>query len=343
MRNNFKNYIELPGIYLLLLKEVWKQRRFNKKYLQPKIDIFKKIDGCLTEKDLNKITDYYALGVSGILGTSFCVLRGYKMTLSERKALSCLGGISGLLDDLFDNASKETYSLKDFILRPQEMIPQNNHQALLLSLYTEGLKESSDPNKIQQQALKVFFSQQESLKQKDNSISNSELEKVTFAKGGTSFLYYRACLENIPGKAEEDLLHHLGGLMQLGNDIFDVWEDHQNNINTLATRTTDIDNLNGYFQYELNKTFELAKACHYNPAHIQRFLKIIGLGISRVFVCLEQFKDLQNLSNGKFEVEKYSRKELICDMQQPRNQLKAIRYYFKIMNKYWIKQTLKPL
>ncbi len=86
MKNNFKNYIELPVIYLFLLKQVWKQKKFNKKYLQPKLATYHENDGSLTATDLNKITNYYALGVSGILGTSFCVLRGYKMKLAERKA-----------------------------------------------------------------------------------------------------------------------------------------------------------------------------------------------------------------------------------------------------------------
>ena len=156
MKNNFKNYIDLPVIYLFLLKQVWKQKRFNKKYLKPKLDPCHENDGSLTAKDLSKITNYYAMGVSGVLGTSFCVLRGYKMKLAERKALSLLGGISGLLDDLFDDTSKETQSLKDFISSPQNMKPQTDHEALLLNLYSEGLKESSRPEKIKQEALKVF-------------------------------------------------------------------------------------------------------------------------------------------------------------------------------------------
>ena len=122
--------------------------------------------------------------------------------------------------------------------------------------------------------------------------------------------------------------------MQLGNDIFDVYKDHQENIHTLATKTTDIEDLRRYFQQELDKTFELAEACSYSPKNIGKFLKIISLGIARVYVCLDQFRELQHNSNGKFEVEKYHRKELICDMQKPGNQLKAIQYYFKIISRH---------
>jgi len=332
MKNNYKNYIQLPGIYIFLLKQVWRQKRFNNKYLQPKLDLYRSNnDGSLTEKDLKKITDYYALGVSGILGTSFCILRGYKIKLAERKAISYLGGISGLLDDLFDNTSKETRGLKNFILTPQEMKPNSDQEALLLSLYIEGLNESSRPEKVQEMALNVFKAQQESLKQKDKSITNSELEKITFAKGGSSFLYYRACLENSADQNEEELIYHLGGLMQLGNDIFDVYKDHQENIHTLATKTIDIKDLRSYFTIELKRCFVLATACNYPKNNIEKFLRIISLGIARVYVCLDQFEMLQLKSKGKFDVASYRRKELICDMQKPKNQLQAIQYYFKIL------------
>jgi len=40
---------------------------------------------------------------------------------------------------------------------------------------------------------------------------------------------------------------------------------------------------------------------------------------------------LQLKSKGKFDVASYRRKELICDMQKPKNQLQAIQYYFKIL------------
>ena len=66
-------------------------------------------DGSLTPQDLKKITSYYGLGVPGVLGESFCLLRGKKMTENERLCLTFLGGISGLLDDLFDDPEKESF------------------------------------------------------------------------------------------------------------------------------------------------------------------------------------------------------------------------------------------
>ncbi|MCF4101021.1 hypothetical protein L1I30_05040 [Gillisia sp. M10.2A] len=338
MKNSFRNFIELPGTYLFLLTQVWKQNVFNKKYLLPEIGLFEPSnDGSVSKEDIKKITDYYALGVSAVLGTSFCVLRGSKMKLPERKSLSYLGGISGLLDDLFDDTTKEASNLEELILKPKEMHPNTTHEALLLQLYTKGLQYVSCSKKVQQQALNVFSAQKESLKQKDASIFTSELKKLTLKKGGTSFLYYRYCLENSPNEAEEKLIYHLGGLMQLGNDIFDVWKDHQDKITTLATNTSNIQELRNYFHSQLNKTFELAAFCDYPSKNREKFLRIISLGIARVFVGLDQFERLQHLSKGEFCIEKFSRRELICDMQKPKNQLKAIQYYFKILNENHIR------
>jgi len=69
-------------------------------------------DGSLTSQDLKKITSYYGLGVPGILGELFCVLRGKPMTKDERFCLTFLGGISGMLDDLFDDPGKRVCSFR---------------------------------------------------------------------------------------------------------------------------------------------------------------------------------------------------------------------------------------
>ncbi|MFO7719901.1 MAG: hypothetical protein R6W85_05600, partial [Gillisia sp.] len=50
---------------------------------------------------------------------------------------------------------------------------------------------------------------------------------------------------------------------------------------------------------------------------------------ARVFVCLDQFEKLEITTGNKFQIEHYSRKQLICDMQRPKNQLKALHYFIE--------------
>ena len=148
-------------------------------------------------------------------------------------------------------------------------------------------------------------------------------------KGGTSFNFYRLCLEDLPSREEEELIFHLGGLMQLGNDIFDVWEDFGEGTQTMVTHSINIPELRETFKKDLDLTYKHAFRTPYPKKQILRFLKITTLAIARVFVCLDQFEALQRKSDYYFKIEDYRREQLICDMQKPANQLKAINYYLK--------------
>lgn len=289
----------------------------------------KENDGSLTEAQFNKITSYYAMGVPAILGDSLCILRGSPMSIKERLCMSYLGGISGLLDDLFDEPGKSADHLEDFILYPESLIAGNTHEKLLKHLYIKGLSYSPSPDKIKHVALEVFNAQQTSLSQK-RSASDEEISELTFLKGGSSFKYYRLCLTQPVEEKEEAMIFQLGGLMQLGNDIFDVWEDARDGISTMATNSSNIKMLGEKFSQELDKTKTLVQATDYDIINKKKFQRMINLAIARVFVCLDQFEALESSSGGKFFVKNYSRTQLICDMQKGVNQFKAIDHYLRM-------------
>lgn len=322
--------ISLLFLYVRLQKNLRKQRNFIRKELQPELLPFiKNNDGSITAADLKKITSYYALGVPVILGEAFKILSGKTLTKQERYCMTFLGGISGLLDDLFDDPKKDAAHLKEFIFSAEKLTPHNSYEALLVHLYRLGLSKSNHADRLRVQAGKVFEAQQKSLEQKPG-ISANDLKLITYAKGGSSFLFYRLCLDDPLEEAEEQLVYHLGGLMQLGNDIFDIWEDIQTGTLTVATSSTDIKNLRELFAEEFNLIFSLARNTCYPDKQVDHFLNLIKLGLSRVFVCLAQFQKLQLQHGGSFQPEKFGREKLICDMQKASNQIKAFHYYLNM-------------
>lgn len=323
----FKQALILPGIYFFLLKSVFKQKRFIQNQLEKELLEFRKTnDGSLTLADFRKIRYYYALGVPGILGESLAVLRGYSLTKKERLCLTFLGSTSGLLDDLFDDQSKEVQHLNNFILDPENLQPSNSNEALLVHLYSLGLSYATHPKDLKEQALIVYEAQERSLDQKTVN-PDQEINEITFSKGSTSFLFYRLCLEQLPEQAEMKMISHLGGLMQLGNDIFDVWEDFHSGTKTAANTCFSIQQLRRDFSADFKTFFQLADKTSYSKKQVKRFSNIISLALARVYVCLDQFEKLEISTNNKFKIERYSRKQLICDMQKPKNQLKATRYF----------------
>lgn len=337
--NSFLNatlgVLKLPSVAFFFYKNAKRQKSFIKINLSPILNSIKETnDGSISKADLEKITNYYALGVPGFLGASFGMLRGQTLLDSERHTMTYLGGISGLLDDLFDDPNKEWSHLENFILTPDSLIPTNSFETLVLLLYQKGLSLASNPEKLKQKALEVFQTEKKSICQQGKEISEDKIKELTFLKGGNSFLFYRLCMEHPLDAAEEKLIYQAGGLMQMGNDIFDVWEDAQQEIQTLATCSQDIHSLRKEFIEELKLVVIYAHATNFPKKNILQFINFILLGISRVLVCLDQFEELQGSKTSIFQPQKHSRKQLICDMELFRNKKAATKYYLGLRSQY---------
>lgn len=326
--NFWTNLFTLPGLYLFLLKSLRRQKGFLQKQIENELDVFISTnDGSLKTSDLQKFRSYYGLGVPAILGESFAVLRGKSLSFEERSCMTYLGGISGLLDDFFDDPERNAGHLEEFVLTPEKLKPKDTAEKLLSKFYISGLEHSPHSYLLKEQALKVYYAQQKSLLQKEKGPDHFQLKECTLLKGGTSFVFYRLCLFDVPTKDEEEMIFHLGGLMQLGNDIFDVWKDLQEGTQTIATQANNINELRKLFTSEILRVQSLTMQLPFPEKRKKKFMQLTILLMSRVFVILDQFEKLQEGSGNVFQPEIYSRKQLICDMEKPKNQFRATRYF----------------
>jgi hypothetical protein len=55
---------------------------------------------------------------------------------------------------------------------------------------------------------------------------------------------------------------------------------------------------------------------------------MMAFGLARCFVCLDQYENLEKIS-GTFQPHTYSRQQLICDMEKPKNLLSSFSYFTK--------------
>ena len=323
-----KKLCSLPYIYFSLWKDVRKQKSYLDNFipeLLKKIDL--KSDGTLDAEDLKKINSYYGLGVPAILGESFCTLRGYKMTNDERECSTLSGSLTGLFDDLFDKNKTDNKLIEQLLYTPDSFIPINDNQKLSLEIYKLFLNKLVNKDLSRKFINEIFKVQLDSIKQERISITNEEIIDITYRKGGYSVLFFRSVYQHNLDKVEYDAFYQLGALMQLGNDIFDVYKDYKSSINTLVTRTEDIKVLRNHFIKEHIKTNNLLINLNYPSRNKAIFLNKVNLALSRCYVCLDQFERLQNNSNNEFKISDYIRKDLICDMEKPLNILKSLMYY----------------
>ena len=333
----FINILRLPRLLSNVLRNIRIQQQFIKENIDPLInDAMKLNDGSLDEAACKKMKEYYGLAVPAILGEAFCALRGQKMSATERLASTCQGATTGLFDDFFDKQNFTGESLKQFIEDPKQSKANNASQQLFLQLYTTGLQNMPDPQYTLSYVYRVYQAQVESKKQAVPGLGFEEIKAITLLKGGVSLLLYRtafsqnAAHDHPMDKAEEEMLFQLGGLMQLCNDIFDVYEDCQDGIFTLITTAKKISEIRELFLQLLKEGSAAAYQSNYPAANIKRFLDIISIGIfSRSLVCLDQLESKEKLSDGIFTPRSYQRKDMVCDMDTRRNKWRSLMYHVK--------------
>ena len=319
--------IGLPGTISGILSNIKKQQQFLGQYIAPILkDAINSNDGSLGEADLKKINRYYGLAVPAILGEAFCVLRGKEMSLAERWASTCQGAMTGLFDDFFDKDYLSNDVVEQLIERNNTSTTSRSNQKLFDIFYKRALENAPDKKLLQDALFDVYKAQVESKKQDAGTLSQEELERITFYKGGSSVLFYRTVFSPEAIGKEKELLHDLGAVMQLANDIFDVYKDREAGIQTLVTDATHICSLRNIFRNKLKEHYADAYKLGYEKKNIHKFLNILSIGIfSRCFVCLDQLQQNEQLTGNVFDVKKYSRQQLICDMDKKMNMLRSAK------------------
>ncbi len=316
---------QTPGLILCLLGQLREQRHFLRRHLGPPLARARQsADGSLEEADFRKITHYYGLAVPAILGEALCALRGAPMTARERLASTCQGAMTGLGDDFLDKKSLSAEALELLLAKPGSSAGEQ----LAQYLFQTAQANVPDPVHSLAQLNRVMAAQRESQKQTDPHLGEPAIAAITWEKGGASVLYYRTAFAHPLADNEAALLAKLGGLMQLGNDLFDVFEDTQNGVNTLITSNKKVIDIRHLLLIELELAYEMAFLTNYPPASIRRFFALLSLGIfSRCLVCVDQWERSAQTTNGVFLPHLYRRKALICDMEKPANLWRSVYHH----------------
>jgi len=323
--------LQTPGTIFSILENLRKQKSFIKKNILPFLEeAVQSGDGSFDNEDLKKITNYYGLAVPAILGEALCALRGKKMSEAERLASTCLGAITGMGDDFFDKNRIGEEELKKLLSHPETASGKTAGEKLSLYFYKTAILNAPDRQLMQRSLLNVFFAQVESKRQKKNNLSWEEIKNITLDKGGASLIFYRTVFANQMGDGEERMLYSLGGLMQLSNDIFDVYKDMKDGVNTLMTTTKRVNDIRVLFTQLLKEGCAAAYKTGYNKANIKKFVNIVSVSIfSRCFVCLDHLEKSESLSGNVFSPQVYTRKQLICDMDTAGNKKRSVWYHIR--------------
>lgn len=322
--------LRLPSLLTGVLRRIDLQKKYIKDNVTPVLNNALSVnDAGIDEGDVKKISGYYALAVPAILGEGYCALRGFPMTAKERWASTCQGAMSALFDDFFDKDDLDEGSIEKKILCEPATTQKTASEELFDTFYSGVLQSVADPLSLKKALMKVYHAQVES-KEQTTPISKERIHYITLNKGGVSAQFYRSAFDHPLKPGEEEVLYLQGGLLQLANDIFDVYKDRQAKINTIVTTTDHIRDVRDLFNGHLTAFYNKAWQLPYPRRNIRHFLDLLSIGVfSRCQVCLDHLEKSEATSGSKFMLNQYSREQLVCDMDSGWNLLRSAAYQVK--------------
>jgi len=315
--------------YLLLLLrfrvQLYKQKEFLSNTIAPLAVGFR-------NSETNRLSKY-GIYVPLFIGEAFAVLRGNNIAENERVALTSLGCMTALFDDLFDEGQYNDEFIRNLLENPFEPENETPQLAVLVKLYNLFLNNTKHSAEAKLLMSHIYDAQVASRKQKNPDIGTAELEQITYNKGGFTMQLYRLAFENELTDTENILFYKLGAIGQLENDIFDVYKDFKEGINTLVIIENQIDNLKQRYNSLQREVFAAIEKLHFTNAQKYQFRLICSLIIARGYVAIAQLEKLSAKTNHIFSPSFYSRSELICDMEKPLNRIKLLYYAVKYAKK----------
>lgn len=153
--------------------------------------------------------------------------------------------------------------------------------------------------------------QLQSILQKTDKLEIEQLKRITFDKGGYSFLFFSLILEYKLNENEQKLVYSFGAISQLMDDLLDYYEDKMDGVETLANKL-GFEELELLYQ-DLQSDF-LKKAYKVNQSYdFQLFNKLI------TSIGMMQIENLKNNKKQKVEFCEANRSKYILDMEKISN------------------------
>jgi hypothetical protein len=271
-----------------------------------------------------KILLYYGVAVPALAGSFFAFIRGNKISENEKRTLTLSGAATGLFDDMFDEEKHSDAYIRKILETPEIVIPEDMETRAFKALYIHGLSTCANTTLVKNNCLEIYKIQIESRKQKDGHMSVENLAELTRRKGVLSLRLYASLLDATLPASMIHVVEEVGSVGQLENDIFDVWRDLRDGIQTLATLPDQLESLHTAYRHRVDTALAAFKYAGLESNIAQKFFCLMA---ARGFVCLDKYRQLAHANQGKFRPGLYTRQQLLCDMQTPWAQLRLMRHY----------------
>lgn len=325
------NLIKIVRFTLRFLKS---QNQYNDKFIDSYLNVFYKKHGIeLKESTLLKIKKIYCL-VSPFFSASYVRIYGRELSAIELQKATLMGISVPLVDDFTDNQSLDSESIDRLLFATSDYEPKTLEEAIVISIKNFFLDNAKSTEGFLETAKKVMNAQHWSKRQMDFDVTRDELLHITLEKGGWSLVLWHYIIDEVPSRQVIQTLYIMGGIVQLCNDIFDVYKDFKDGIATFANTCDDYRALEKYYTISCREFVKSARALPYKKSDLDLFISLNVLVMARGIVALRMLSRLQkSLGGGVLPIGQLDRKKMICDMEKPVNIFRMLRIAYSLQLK----------
>ena len=312
----------------LTLKTFWGLKQSEKWATEYLDTIAIKFNGQFDQKTLEKIVKRYSIQ-QHFINDSFSSLYGRNNNTKERERNLLYFIMVSVYDDFFDDKTLTLDQIDSIFYHPEKYKAVTFFEKVFIYTHTRLLNEVFDKAQYFKDFEGLHIAQKDSLEQFNPTISDETLMSITTRKGGFCLLMCRHYLDT-PYLPEADATWYaLGGVIQLTNDLYDIYKDMQEGIITLAVRAKQYEAIYALYHkhaQELNKTIRQLPVIFHRKNDLSIILNVIA---AFGYVALDNLKRLQadNTSLPAFNI--LARKELIIDMEKNSNRLKLLKFTYQ--------------
>ena len=265
-----------------------------------------------------------------IINDSFANFEDRTTNTKERENNKLYFILASLYDDLMDENIVSQTVLNEMFLNPARATPGSFSETVLIDTHLKLLSLVHNKEAYQKVLNSIHQAQIDSLEQLKNDISLDRILSITERKGGYSLLMCRHYIEMSNNENIDNCWYQLGGMIQMTNDLYDIYKDTIAGIYTFANTQNEFDKIRDQYVSQVHKYKLSIEKLDYDDSKKLLFQIKLSLIPALGFVALENLKQLQGNTERLKPFATYPRKDLIIDMEKVKNIIKLIKFSYQI-------------
>ena len=265
-----------------------------------------------------------------IINDSFANFENRTTNKKERENNKLYFILASLYDDLMDENIVSQAVLNEMFLHPEKANPNSFCETVLIDTHLKLLSRVYNKEAYQKVLNNIHQAQIDSLEQLKNDISLQRILSITERKGGYSLLMCRQYIEMATNENIDNCWYQLGGMIQMSNDLYDIYKDTMAGIYTFANTQNEFEKIRDQYISQVHKYNQSIEKLEYDDSKKLKFQIKLSLIPALGYVALENLKQLQGKAKNLKPFKDYARKDLIVDMEKVKNIIKLIKFSYQI-------------